>query len=104
MKARAELLAQRRRRLIDESAAQRAYLARQAQPLTHTLGSLETGIRIFERIRQHPEWLAAATIGLIAIRPHRLSALLQWGTSGLRTWRRLAPALQGFIARLNALP
>lgn len=99
MKTRAELLAQRRRHLIAESAAQRAHLARQAQPLAHTLGSLETGIHIFERIQQHPEWLVGAAIGLIAIRPRRLSALLQLGTSGLRTWRQLAPALQGFIAR-----
>ena len=99
MRARAELLAQRRRHLIAESAAQRAHLAYQAQPLAHTLGSLEIGIRILERIRRHPEWLVGAAIGLIAIRPRRLSALLQLGTSGLRTWRQLAPALQGFIAR-----
>ncbi len=99
MKTRADLLAQRRRHLIAESVAQRAHLAQQAQPLAHTLDSLETATRIFTRIRQHPEWLVGAALGLIAIRPRRLSALLQLGTSGLRTWRQLAPALQGFIAR-----
>jgi len=99
MRTRAELLAQRRRHLIAESVAQRAHLVQQTQPLAHTLGSLEIAVRIFERIRRHPEWLVGAAVGLIAIRPQRLSALLQLGTRGLRTWRQLAPALQGFITR-----
>lgn len=99
MKTRAELLAQRRRHLIAESVAQRAHLVQQAQPLASTLSSLETATRIFERVRRHPEWLVGAAIGLIAIRPRRLSTLLQLGTNGLRTWRQLAPALQDFIAR-----
>jgi hypothetical protein len=99
MTTRAELLAQRRRHLIAESAAQRAHLAEQAQPLASALSSLETATRIFERVRRHPEWLAGAAIGLIAIRPRRLSALLRLGTNGLRTWHQLSPALQSFIAR-----
>jgi hypothetical protein len=99
MRARAELLAARRRHLIAESLAQRAHLAQQTRPLAHTLGSLEIGIRIVERIRQHPEWLVGAALGLIAIRPRRLSALLQLGTNGLRTWSQLKPVLQSFIAR-----
>jgi hypothetical protein len=98
MNTRAQLLMQRRQYLIAESAAQRAELAQQAQPLAHTLETVETGMRIVDRIRQHPGWLLGAVIGLFAIQPRRLSALLQLGTTGLRTWRQFAPALQGFIA------
>jgi hypothetical protein len=99
MNTRAEMLAQRRQYLIAECHAQRAELALQAQPLAHTLEIVETGVRIVDRIRQHPGWLLGAAIGLLAIRPRRLSALLQLGTNGLRTWRQFAPALQSFIVR-----
>jgi hypothetical protein len=99
MNTRAQWLAQRRQYLIAESAVQREELAQQAQPVARTLETVETGMRIVERIRQHPGWLLGAVAGLLALRPRRLSALLQFGTSGLRTWRQLAPALQSFIAR-----
>lgn len=98
MTTRAELLALRRRHLLAEIDAQRTDLALQALPLAHTLHAFETGGRILERVRRHPEWIAAAALGLIAIRPRRLSALLRAAGDGLRAWRRFGPVLQGLMA------
>ncbi len=73
---------------------QRADLALQIEPLTHTMNSVEVGLRIVDRVRQHPGWIAAAVVGLMAIRPRRLSSFLRLGSAGLRTWRMLRPSLQ----------
>jgi hypothetical protein len=94
MTTRAELLALRRLHLLAECDAQRVDLLLQARPFGHALTSLETGVRIVDRVRRHPGWIAAAALGLMAIRPRRLSALLRAGSSGLRGWRALAPLLQ----------
>lgn len=93
MNTRAEMLAWRRQLLIAESNAQRAELAIQVQPLIYTLSSVNIGLRILERVRQHPGWIAAVTLGLMAIRPRRLSAFLRLGTASLRLWRHAAPLL-----------
>lgn len=94
MNSRAELLEWKRRQLIAESEAQRIELASQMQSWGHTLESARIGLRIIDRLRTHPMWIAALTLGFTAIRPRRLSSLLRLGTSGLRTWRVVGPALR----------
>ena len=94
MNSRAELLEWKRRQLIAESEAQRIELASQMQSWGHTLESARIGLRIIDRLRRHRMWIAALTLGLAAIRPPRLSSLLRLGTSGLRTWRVVGPALR----------
>jgi hypothetical protein len=90
---RADMLARRRQRLIAECRMQRADLACQLQPLASTLESVETGLRIAGRVRQHPEWIAAAGLGLALITPRRLSSFLRGATAGMQTWRAIAPRL-----------
>lgn len=99
MKTRAEMLALRRQRLIAECRAQRADLALQMQPVMHTMGSANVALRIAGRLARHPEWIAAATVGVMLMKPHRLSALLQAGTGSLRSWRMIAPAVQMLLTR-----
>lgn len=94
MSTRADLLMQRRLMLIAESQAQRADLAQQVLPLAYTISSAHTGLRILDRIRKHPGWIAVVTVGLVAITPRRLSAVLQLGTAGLRLWRSVMPLVQ----------
>lgn len=99
MKTRMEIVARRRQMLIAESCAQRADLALQMQPVMYALESANSGLRIAGRIRQHPGWLATIVAGLLLVTPRRLSALLQFCTQNLRTWRSLAPALRILITR-----
>lgn len=87
MSTRADLLVQRRLMLIAESQAQRVDLAQQVLPLAYTISSVNIGLRILDRIRKHPGWIAALAVGLAAITPRRLSAVFQLGTAGLRLWR-----------------
>ena len=94
MSTRADLLAQRRLMLIAESQAQRADLAQQVLPLVYTMSAAHIGLRILDRIRKHPGWIVALTVGLAAITPRRLSAVLQLGTAGLRLWRSVMPLVQ----------
>lgn len=94
MKTHAKMLAVRRQMLIAECNLQRADLALQVRPLAYTLSSVNIGMRILGRVRQHPEWIAAATLGLFALRPRRLSAFFRFGSNGLRIWRHVQPLLQ----------
>lgn len=78
---------------------QRAELARQLNPLVHTSASISTGLRILDRLRRHPEWIAAGAAGLMLLKPRRLSAMLRFASHCLRTWRSLAPHLQMLLRR-----
>ena len=99
MKTRAELLVWKRQQLIAESIAQRAELVLQLQPLGHRLDSLGTGLRIIDRIRRHPGWIAALATGVLLLTPRRLSSLFRLGSAGLRTWRSVAPVVRLLLER-----
>ena len=100
MSTRAEVLAQRRQRLIAQSIALRSDLQLQGESLGHSFSTAQIGLRVLDRIRRHPEWIAGAALGLVLVRPRRLSALLQMGTAGLRTWRQIMPLLQHMRSRM----
>ncbi|HJV84772.1 MAG TPA: YqjK family protein [Noviherbaspirillum sp.] len=99
MKTRAEQLALKRTQLLAKCLLQRAELSMQMQPLKHDMQSVEVGLRILDRVRQHPGWLAAAAFGVMLVRPRRLSSLLRLGSAGLRSWRTLGPGLQALLPR-----
>lgn len=91
---RAEMLAWRRQLLIAECSVQRAELALQVQPIVYTIASVNIGMRILGRLTKHPGWIASLALGLVAIRPHRLSSFIRLGTASLRFWRHAVPLLQ----------
>ncbi|NEX61439.1 YqjK family protein [Noviherbaspirillum galbum] len=97
MNERALYLARKRQMLLVECAMQREDLLQQAVPLAYTLQAAETGVRIVDRVRRHPGWIAAAVAGLAIIRPKRLSAALRLGTTGLRAWRQWSPAVMRIV-------
>ena len=97
MSTRAELLAWKRQQLIAESTVQRADLVQQLQPLGYRMASLHTGLHIVERLRRHPGWIVALAAGLMLLKPRRLASLFRLGSAGLRTWRAVAPTLQGLL-------
>ena len=99
MKTRAELLAWKRRQLIAESRAHRAALAHQLRPLAYRLESVDTGLRILAKLRQHPGWIAGAATGILLLTPRRLSSLFRVGSAGLRSWRSLEPTIRMLLQR-----
>lgn len=102
MKTRANMLAWRRQLLIAESNIQRAELAMQVQPIVYTLASVNIGMRIVRRVSQHPGWLATIALGVLAIRPQRISSFLRLGTASLRLLRHAAPLLQSAPPPIDA--
>lgn len=94
MKSRAELVAWKKRQLLEECRMQREELARQLRPVGYQLESVDSGIRIISRIRQHPEWIAGLGVGVLLLTPRRLSSWFRIGSSAVRTWRSIAPALK----------
>ena len=101
MRTRAEFLAWKRRQLLAESGTLRAELVHQWRPWTYRLESMDTGLRILARMRQHPGWIAGAAAGLLLLTPRRLSFLFRLGTSGLRSWQAAAPAVRMLLERIR---
>jgi hypothetical protein len=99
MSARSEMLARKRQELIAQSIALRSDVALQGEYLGHSLSTAQIGLRMLDRIRKHPEWVAGAALGLVLIKPRRLSAFLRMGTVGLRTWRQVTPLLHHVMGR-----
>ncbi|GAB3547919.1 hypothetical protein GCM10027343_27710 [Noviherbaspirillum agri] len=99
MNSRADLLEWKRQQLLAECDAQRMELAVQLDSLNYQVETIQTGLRIMDRVRRHPGWIATAVVALFAITPRRLSAAIQSGTSLLRAWRMAAPALRMLMQR-----
>jgi hypothetical protein len=94
MKMQEEHLARRRRELIARSTAQRDALIKHGHSLSHSMSAADRAMGFLQRAKQHPGWiLGLVTIGLIAFRPRRLTALLQGSIVALRTWRMLMPVV-----------
>ena len=99
MQMKAEQLARRRQALIARSEAQRSAMGQHAHSLSHAISILDSTLAILRRIRQHPGWIIGLVIGVIVIKPRRLSGFLQGSATALRTWRTVAPVVQRLRAR-----
>lgn len=99
MNSRADLLEWKRQQLLAECNAQRADLALQLDALNDTLGSVQIGLRIVDRVRKYPGWIVAMIAAFMAITPRRLSSLMRIGTSLIRTWRQAAPMVRMLMQR-----
>jgi hypothetical protein len=98
MNMHARILARRRQQLLARSIALRADLELQGQQMMASLSTVNTGLRVLDRFRKHPEWIAGAAMGLALIKPRRLSSIMRVGSAGLRTWRQVTPILQNLLA------
>lgn len=86
----------RRAQLVAQAAAQRAMLARQARILKAPLRVADQGVAAARTLGRHPLLVAGAAALLLAWRPRRALALLQYGWMGWQMLRRLrANGVQG---------
>jgi hypothetical protein len=99
MNMHARILAKRRQQLLVRSIALRADLELQREQMMASLSAANAGLRVLDRLRKHPEWMAGAAMGLALITPRRLSSFMRLGSAGLRTWRHVMPVLQNLLAR-----
>lgn len=83
------LLAERRRHLVEQAAAQRTALARNVEPWRARLARVDQGVAVFRTIGRHPAWMIGAVLLLAVWRPRRAGKWLQRGWLVWRIGRRL---------------
>ena len=89
MKQRLTLLAERRRRLVAQAAAQRTALAHDLQPWRARLALVDQGVAVFRYVGRHPGLMVGAALLLAALRPRRAGKWLQRGWLAWQLGRRL---------------
>ena len=101
----ADQLAQRRLELIEQSGQQRAELGLQGQLIRHHLASIDLGLSLFGRIRQHPWLMAGIAAGVVLLKPQRMIAKVQTGMAMWQGVRRVMPIMlpifQALMAKLQ---
>jgi hypothetical protein len=70
-------LAERRRRLVAQAAAQRIALAQNMEPWRVRLGLVDRGVAVVRYIGRHPALLVGPALLLAALRPWRAGKWLQ---------------------------
>ena len=82
-------LAERRRQLVEQAAAQRSVLAYHAEPWRARLALVDQGVAVLRYVRRHPVLMAGATLLLAAVRPRPAGKWLRRGWVAWRLVRRL---------------
>jgi len=82
-------LAERRRQLVSQAAAQRIALAHNAEPWRSRLALVDRGVAVFRTIGRHPGLMVGAALLLVVLRPRRAGKWLQRGWVVWRIGRRL---------------
>jgi hypothetical protein len=82
-------LAERRRRLVAQAAAQRIALAHDMEPWRARLALVDRGVNVVRYVRRHPALLAGAALLLVALRPRYAVKWLQRGWLVWQVGRRL---------------
>jgi hypothetical protein len=83
-------LAERRRLLVAQAAAQRTVLAHNLEPWHARLALADRGVAAFRYIGRHPAWIVGAALLLAALRPRRTGKWLQRGWVVWQMGRRLS--------------
>ena len=82
-------LAERRRHLVAQAAAQRTALAHNMEPWRSRLALVDRGVAVFRTIGRHPGWIVGAALLLVALRPRRAGKWLQRALLVWQIGRRL---------------
>ena len=83
-------LAERRRQLVAQAAAQRTALAHNLEPWYARLALVDRGVAVFRYIGRHPALMVGAALLLAALRPRRAGKWLQRGWAVWQIGRRLS--------------
>lgn len=82
-------LAERRRRLVAQAAAQRTALAHNLEPWRARLALADRGVLVFRYIGRHPAMMVGAALLLVAWRPRSAGKWLKRGWLAWQIGRRL---------------
>jgi hypothetical protein len=82
-------LAERRRQLVAQAAAQRTALARDLEPWRARLAVADKGISLIGQVKRNPALIAGAVLLFAALRPQRIGKWLRRGWMVWQFGRRL---------------
>lgn len=78
------MLAKRRHELLAQSNAHRSALKMHGTVVKKSASRIELGLRVINRLKAHPEWIAGIALGVKLVTPQRLSLGMRFCTQGLR--------------------
>jgi YqjK-like protein len=82
-------LAERRERLVAQSAAQRAALAKNAATWRAPLALADRGVEALRAIKRHPAWVLGAVLMFATLRPRRAGRWTRFAWVGWQIGRKL---------------
>ncbi len=92
----------RRAHLMARAAVERERICVELHAWEAPLALADKGYAAARYVRQHPQWIVAAVVLLVVLRPRRA---LSWARNGLlawRAWRWIAQSLRGLATRRPA--
>ena len=92
----------KRARMVARAAVERERLLMQLQACEAPLALADKGFAAARYLRQNPQWIVAAIVLLVVLRPRRA---LSWARNGLiawRAWRWISQSLRGLAIRRPA--
>lgn len=99
-----KLLATRRQHLLARGEHQRSTLLIQKKRLQSSFKTLDTGLRLINRVRNSPGLVLGLIGGVVLLAPRRLASLLETGLVLSRGWRLLSPLLNRLLVAQVARP
>ena len=97
MSSHLQLLAQRRQQLLDRSSLQRDSLQIQRLRLQHSLDTLDSAVRVFNRIRDNPGLVLGIGATIALLLPRRSWSWLRTGLRLTRGWQLAVPLLSAWL-------
>lgn len=82
-------LAERRQRLLAQTAEQRIALARDLEVWRKPLALADQGLSVLRTLKRHPAWLVTCATLLVTLRPGRVSRWLRYGLVSWQFMRQL---------------
>ncbi|MBC2731458.1 YqjK-like family protein [Thiobacillus sp.] len=82
-------LAERRERLVAQSAEQRTALAKSAASWRAPLALADRGVEALRAIKRHPAWVLGAVLMLATLRPRRAGRWTRFAWVGWQVGRKL---------------
>lgn len=92
-----KLLAARRQHLLARGVLQRNVFLAQKNRLRTSFNTLDTGLRLINRVRRSPGLVLGLIAGVVMLAPRRLASLLETGLVLTRGWRLLSPWLDRLL-------
>ncbi len=92
----------KRVRLLARAAVERERFVMQLQAWEAPLALADRGFAAARYVRQNPQWIVAAVVLFVVLRPRRALSWMRNGLIAWRAWRWISQSLRGLATRSAA--